>query len=108
MSDDTMTIQITGIKKSHKIALEHILYQMKYLGGIGSSRWLAFYSDGDGDFHPKIIVDGEDVRPSKILSDADCWKNISIIEEGKKPHHVSDVCMVDPDTVAWKLHDEGD
>jgi len=103
-ADKTMTIVITGIKESHKIALEHILYQMQYLGGIGGSRWLAFYSDGDGDFHPKITVDGEDVRPSKILSEANCWKQAKIGEN----EHSSEMCLVDPDTVAWKLHNEGE
>ena len=35
----------------------HFLSMLKYmqrLGGIGSSREVTFYSDGDGDFRPKF------------------------------------------------------
>jgi len=31
-----------------------MLEYMRYLGGIGSSRKVCFYSDGDGDFRPKF------------------------------------------------------
>jgi hypothetical protein len=36
----------------------HFLAMLKYmqqLGGLGSSRMVSFYSDGDGDFRPKFI-----------------------------------------------------
>jgi hypothetical protein len=38
----------------------HFLAMLKYmerLGGIGSSREVCFYSDGDGDFHPRFKWD---------------------------------------------------
>lgn len=34
-----------------------MLKMMQYLGNIGSSRNLTFYSDGDGDFRPKFTWD---------------------------------------------------
>jgi hypothetical protein len=34
-----------------------MLKAMQILGGIGSSRWIKFYADGDGDFRPKFETD---------------------------------------------------
>lgn len=34
-----------------------MLRYMERLGGLGSSRKVTFYSDGDGDFRPKFFVD---------------------------------------------------
>jgi hypothetical protein len=45
-----------------------MLKYMQYLGGVGGSRTVSFYSDGDGDFRPKfewddsLSDDGEPVR----------------------------------------------
>jgi len=36
-----------------------MLKYMQQLGGLGSSRTLTFYSDGDGDFRPKFDWDYE-------------------------------------------------
>lgn len=47
----------------------HFLAMLKYmeqLGGLGSSRRVALYSDGDGDFRPKFKWDGSlpsDAKP---------------------------------------------
>ena len=43
-----------------------MLKYMQHLGNIGSSRVVAFYSDGDGDFRPTFEWDKElpcDVKP---------------------------------------------
>ena len=34
-----------------------MLRYMEQLGGLGSSRKVTFYSDGDGDFRPNFFVD---------------------------------------------------
>lgn len=42
--------------------IPHFLSMIKYmerLGGLGSSRKVSFYSDGDGDFRPKFTFDPE-------------------------------------------------
>jgi hypothetical protein len=42
--------------------IPHFLSMLKYmqqLGGLGSSRQVAIYSDGDGDFRPKFTFDDE-------------------------------------------------
>lgn len=36
-----------------------MLKTMQFLGNIGSSREITFYSDGDGDFRPKFQFDKE-------------------------------------------------
>lgn len=41
-----------------------MLKYMQYLGGIGSSRKVSFYSDGDGDFRPKF--DWDEKLPSTV------------------------------------------
>ena len=46
--------------KMNKRWIPHFLGMLKYmqkLGGIGASRELTFYSDGDGDFNPKFEWD---------------------------------------------------
>ena len=45
-----------------------MLKYMQFLGGIGSSRRVSFYSDGDGDFRPKFTWDkslSSNVEPVK-------------------------------------------
>ena len=37
-----------------------MLKRMQYLGAIGSSRYMAFYADGDGTFRPKFDFDVPD------------------------------------------------
>lgn len=40
-----------------------MLKRMEFLGNIGASRDIIFYSDGDGDFRPKFSWDGQDLPP---------------------------------------------
>lgn len=38
----------------------HFLAMLKYmqqLGGMGASRKVSFYADGDGDFHPQVQME---------------------------------------------------
>ena len=50
----TLKITLERISLPQAIALKKILEFMDYLGNIGSSRWVAFYADGDGDFRPDL------------------------------------------------------
>jgi hypothetical protein len=50
--------------------IPHFLSMLKYmerLGGMGCSREVSFYADGDGDFRPKFKfdIDFEEVKPVK-------------------------------------------
>lgn len=42
---------------------------MEYLGNVGSSRAITFYSDGDGDFRPKFKIDGKPVDTKNIKTE---------------------------------------
>ena len=57
-SDKTFTITCTMKDRwvPHFLAM---LKYMQHLGGMGSSRVVAFYADGDGDFRPKFEWDKE-------------------------------------------------
>jgi hypothetical protein len=54
-----ITIEIVNITEAQELAIRDFLAAWGYLGGVGSSRWTSFYADGDGDFRPKILVNGE-------------------------------------------------
>jgi hypothetical protein len=50
----------------------HFLAMLKYmqqLGGLGSSRMVSFYSDGDGDFRPKFEWDSTLASDANPISD---------------------------------------
>ena len=89
---DKIIIEIDNITKEQKIALESLFYQMESLGNLGGSRWLCFYSDGDGNYRPKIKINGRKPRhtksiPTEILWETDEYRidfdNIQIEKEFK-------------------------
>ena len=43
-----------------------MLKMMQYLGGIGGSREVTFYADGDGDYRPKFETTS-DIKPKRGL-----------------------------------------
>ena len=47
-----------------------MLKYMEQLGGLGGSREVCFYADGDGDFRPKFkfSIDFEEVMPVKDIN----------------------------------------
>jgi hypothetical protein len=52
----------------------HFLAMLRYmqkLGGMGSSRKVSFYADGDGDFHPKFKWDDALPSDAKPISSRD-------------------------------------
>ena len=54
----TFNIEVTMQKRW----IPHFLSMLKYmeqLGGLGGSRQVGIYSDGDGDFRPKFIFNDE-------------------------------------------------
>ena len=58
-----MTIELKGLTKAQAIAIEDMMATWNSLGIMGSSRWTAFYADGDGNFRPEIIVNGRNPFP---------------------------------------------
>lgn len=58
---DTDNVTLNFSMTVRKRWVPHVLgmfRRMEYLGSVGSSRMLGFYSDGDGDFRPKFDVNG--------------------------------------------------
>jgi len=88
---NTITIKITNITDAQAIAIESQLYIWEYLGGIGSSRWTSFFADGDGDFHPKIEVNGKKPQHTELIGKEGLWSS-----SGYK---------IDYDAVSWRLRE---
>lgn len=65
--DVEMTINIR-VKKRWIPHVVGMLEHMQRLGTMGSSRWVHFFSDGDGDFRPKFSFDHviQAAKPVKI------------------------------------------
>ena len=66
MSSEEITFTIEC--KMRERWVPHFMSMLKYmeqLGGLGSSRTVGIYSDGDGDFRPKFnfSIDSEVVKP---------------------------------------------
>ena len=54
--------------------IPHFLAMLKYmqqLGGLGGSRHICFYSDGDGDFRPKFEWDETLKSDAEPITDSD-------------------------------------
>jgi len=68
--ETTFVLRVTMKKRwmPHFIAM---LKYMEYLGGIGSSRQVTLYADGDGDFRPKFRT----LFGRKLKSDANPIKD---------------------------------
>lgn len=50
--------------------IPHFLGMLKYmqlLGGVGASREIRFFADGDGDFRPKFEFD-IDIKPIEVVN----------------------------------------
>ena len=86
-----MTIEINNLTPAQAIALEDMLATWAHLGSLGSSRWTAFFADGDGTFRPKIKVDGRKPEFTTLMKREEKWHG----EEYR----------IDFDTIAWRLHE---
>ena len=84
----TVWVRISNLTEPQVQALESLFQQWVELGSMGASRWTAFYADGDGNFRPRITVNGHRPRFSPYLTDA--WKGHEL--------------RIDFDSIAWKMH----
>ena len=87
----TMVVTIANVTPPQREALESLFQQWQSLGGMGGSRWTAFYADGDGNFRPRITVNGKRPRFSPHLKAEEVWKG--------------DELRIDFDTIAWRMKD---
>ena len=92
-----MEIKIDNLTEAQEIAIEHMLYMFQYLGGVGSSRTIKFFADGDGNFRPKITIDGN--KPKKFVVPESSIKKPFTRESLEKFD-----LDIDFDNAAWLLH----
>lgn len=92
-SDDRVTLEIFihNLTQAQAIALEDLLATWQQLGSLGSSRWTAFYADGDGSFRPTCVVNGHVARHQAFVDGKKFWRG--------------DEYRIDFDAIGWALRD---
>ena len=91
----TMTIRLEGLTLPQAAALRAMFERMRHLGGLGGSRWVAFYADGDGNFRPKPSYEfSHSAETVEEWSEGECGWNSD-----------RDEYRVNFDSIAWKHHD---
>lgn len=90
MSEGRRTIQITlDLTAAQALAVESLLATWNKLAGQGSSRWTAFYADGDGNFHPNATFAGHRPEHTTLVAEESFW--------------VGNEYRIDFDPIAWSL-----
>jgi hypothetical protein len=89
-------IKIDNLTEPQIMALEDMLATWVQLGSLGASRWTAYFADGDGNFRPKITIDGRKPEKCKLVSEEQTWGKITS----------SDIYKIDFDWIAWKLTEQ--
>ena len=99
MSDNKSRRQLVAVidnlTEAQAIAIEDMLAVWVSLGNAGSSRYTGFYADGDGNFKPKITVNGNPPQETKLIDKKSKWPD----------GHMGDY-RIDFDDIAWALYDE--
>lgn len=103
ISDESISVKIDNIDEEQKLALEIFFDTMQFLGNAGGSRWLCFYSDGDGNYKPKIKIDGSDIKIPKEIDLKEFWDNDEMRIDYAR-FYDSVVKMSDAPETAYKLH----
>lgn len=102
-SNTTVTLTFEGVTPAQAIALDRMVAQMRTLSAIGSSRYVAFYADGDGNFRPRIKVH---MTPDPYGDRSEMERNVLANKAEVKAD--GDTIFIDFDPVAWALHHEED
>jgi len=110
-----MTVKFENITEAQAITLETMFAVWCRLGRVGSSRWTAFFADGDGNFRPKITIDGKEAEESPLVDVNNCIEPIKrcVTHNGDNQllevpiwRTEYEVYFFDFDSVAWKIRDE--
>ena len=82
------------VTEPQALTLQAMFEYMQQLSGLGASRYVGFYADGDGDFHPKPEITFD--QPVRPLTDE--MRTVAIVEDdhGNRKY--------DYDGLAWYLH----
>lgn len=90
-----MTIKMK-VTEPQALALQAMFEYMEMLGRLGSSRYVAFYADGDGDFRPKPEITFD--QPVRPLTDE--MRKAAVVEDkyGDRKY--------DYDPIGWMLDED--
>lgn len=93
----TVTMKVTT---PQALTLQAFFEEWNSLGNVGSSRFVAFYADGDGDFHPDCEVSADTPLPELTDELREAARSY-----GEDVDVSADDIFYDFDGVAWKLTD---
>lgn len=98
----TLTVVIENVTEAQEIALNDLFATWQMLGGLGSSRWTAFFADGDGDFRPKITVNGEKAKFTELIDRKQMYAKDTTVA---MCFATGDAYFIDFDWLGWKLQE---
>jgi hypothetical protein len=98
----TLNVVIENVTEAQEIALNDLFATWQMLGGLGSSRWTAFFADGDGDFRPKITVNGEKAKFTELIDRKGMWKPDETVASF---FVLGDAYKIDFDWIGWALQE---
>lgn len=98
-----LTIEIDNLTEAQEIALNDLLATWQQLGGNGSSRWTAFFADGDGDFRPKITINGEQPKFTELIPREQFWGEDKTVA---MQFYMGDAYKIDFDWIGGKLQEK--
>jgi hypothetical protein len=90
----SITVRFDNLTPAQAEAIESLFSVWVALGGVGSSRWTAFFADGDGNFHPRVSVNGKPAEHSRHVTESECWRGSEY--------------RMDYDRIAWRLRRAAD
>jgi hypothetical protein len=96
MSDQIKMRVEMEVTKPQAIALQAMFAYWNQLSSMGGSRYVAFFVDGDGNFHPKCDVSFSERMP--LLTPKIAEKAVVEDDHGHRKY--------DYDAIAWEEHNE--
>ena len=97
MSDKNLKLVVSfNVTEPQALALQAMFEHWNMLGSLGSSRFSAFFCDGDGNFHPNCKF--RTSKPIKELTDE--YRKLAKIEDKDGD------TKWDWDGIAWTFHDD--
>jgi hypothetical protein len=98
-----LNVTFNNVSQAQAMALIKMFKYMEYCGDIGHSAMCGFYSDGDGDFRPKIIYNYSELLPN-IDNNIGIMTNEKIEEAIKNNRRIAKInqgdFFIDFDTIA--------
>ena len=97
MSDKriTMTVRMQ-VTEAQALTLKAMFEYWNQLSGMGSSRMVGFYVDGDGNFHPKCDVELD----TTIRELDDELRELAVVQDKRGEREY------DFDPIAWRISDD--